>query len=106
MPDCQSNAQRSAGVTGRRLNPNIFERSFAHDAAVSDAVQRHAAGHAQPLHVRFLVNMLDHLEHDFLCDCLYAARQIHLTLRYFCFRLAWATFVEMVDGAICPSWAL
>src|SRR3989442_467509 len=58
MPDCQSNAYRSAGVAGRRLNPNIVEQSFAYDAAVCDAVQRDAASHAEPLHVRFLVNML------------------------------------------------
>ena len=37
-------AQRTAGVAGGRLDPDVLERAFAQDAAVGDAVQGHAAG--------------------------------------------------------------
>ena len=52
MPDEQRRAQRAAGVARGRLNPDVLERPLAQDAAVADAVERHAAGQAQVLHAR------------------------------------------------------
>ena len=38
MPHEQRGAQRAAGVTCRRLNPQAFERTLALEPAVGDAV--------------------------------------------------------------------
>ena len=80
MPDRQSDPDRAAGVACRRLNPDVFERTFAQHAAIGDTIQGHAAGHAQPLHAGFFVDVRSHLEHHFFGDHLDAARQIHLPL--------------------------
>ena len=50
VPDEQSHAQGAAGITGRRLNPDVFKGSLSQDAPVADAVERHTSGHAQVLH--------------------------------------------------------
>ena len=52
VPDEQRRAERAAGVAGGRLDPDVLERPLAQDAAVADAVQRHAAGQAQVLRCR------------------------------------------------------
>ena len=52
-----ADAERAAGVAGRRLNPDVLERPFAQDAAVADAVERHAAGQAQVLHAGLRVDV-------------------------------------------------
>ena len=45
MPHQQRRAKRAACVAGGRLNPETFERPFAQQAAIGDAVQGDAAGH-------------------------------------------------------------
>ena len=40
----QSRAQGATGIAGRRLNPDILERSVAKNFAIGDAIQSNAAG--------------------------------------------------------------
>ena len=53
MPEVQRHAQGAAGVTRRRLDPDLLERALAKDPAVADAVQRDAASQAEVAHARF-----------------------------------------------------
>src|SRR6478752_7393860 len=44
MPDKQGRAERSAGVTGGRLNPNPLERPLAEQSLVRHAIQGNPTG--------------------------------------------------------------
>ena len=57
MPDEQRRAQRTAGVAGRRLNPDVVERPFAQQPAVGHAVERHATGQHEVLQLRFAMHV-------------------------------------------------
>lgn len=46
MPCRERRSERAAGISGRRLNPDTVERTFAQNAPVTDAVERDAACHA------------------------------------------------------------
>jgi hypothetical protein len=48
MPDQLRHAQRAARVARRRLDPELLERPLAEDPTVAHAVERHAAGQAEP----------------------------------------------------------
>src|SRR6266545_3722842 len=106
MPDCESDTNRAAGITSRGLNPDIFKRTFAQDAAIGNAIKGDTSSHAKTLHVCLFVNMADHLEHDFFSNSLDAARQIHITLGYLCFRLARSAFEETIESPVSHSQAL
>ena len=47
MMAAKRGAERAAGVTGRRLDPDAVEGLVAQQLAVGDAVERHAAGEAE-----------------------------------------------------------
>src|SRR6476661_4754056 len=53
VPDHERGAERATGVAGCGLDPNLFEGTFAHDAAVRGAVQRHAASQTKIRFARF-----------------------------------------------------
>jgi hypothetical protein len=42
MVDCERSANRAAGITGRRLNPDPVKLAVAQYLAVGDAIERHA----------------------------------------------------------------
>ena len=50
MPDEQGRPQRTAGIAGRRLDPDVVEVALAEQPAVGHAVERHPAGQDQVLH--------------------------------------------------------
>ena len=81
VPDEERDTERPAGVAGRRLNPQILERSLAEDAAVADTVERDAAGEAQVLHPRLLVYVAGTPEHDLLSHFLDGRGDIHIAMR-------------------------
>ena len=73
----------SGRITGGRLNPNIFKRSFTQNSAVGNTIQRDSAGHTEPLHPRFFVHKARHPKHRFFRNYLDAPRQVHFALRDF-----------------------
>ena len=87
MPDQERRAERAAGVAGRGLNPDVFERPLAQEAAVRDAVQRDAARHAEIFLAGKLVRVARHLQDDLLGHHLDRPRDVHLALGDFRFRL-------------------
>ena len=56
-------AERAAGVSGGRLDPDLLERTFAKDPAVADAVERDAARQTQIFSCRFRDARSRHLQH-------------------------------------------
>ena len=81
VPEAQRHAERAAGIAGRRLDPDLLERAFAQDAAVADAVERHAAGQAQIAHAGLAMRERGHLQHHLFGDVLDRPRQVHFALR-------------------------
>ena len=73
MPDRKRRTQRTTGITGRGLDPDILERPFAQQPAVAHTVQRNAAGQHERLFTRLLVHVPRHAQHDLfghlLHDC-------------------------------------
>ena len=49
MPGNEGGAQRASGISGRRLDPNVFEELFSENPSVGHAVQGHASREAQIL---------------------------------------------------------
>jgi hypothetical protein len=47
MPSGKSRTQRTAGIAGRRLYPEIVKYFLAQQRAVGYAIKRHPAGHNQ-----------------------------------------------------------
>ena len=80
MRKAERHAQRTAGVAGGRLNPDILERPFPLNASVADAVERDAAGHAQLVEPGQLVRRARHLHHHFFGDVLNRSRQVEFPL--------------------------
>ena len=74
-------AHRAAGITGRRLHPDVVEDVLAQQLAVGDAVQRHAAGQADVPGAGFLADRAAETKHDLLGDGLDRRREIHVDLR-------------------------
>ena len=99
MGDPQRDAERPARIARRRLDPDLVERSFPLDTAVADAVQCHAAGHAQVFQARQLVCGARHAQHDFLGDILNRSGEIQLALRQRRFRLARRSFEQPLESA-------
>ncbi len=81
MPDAHGHAKCAARIARRRLDPDLVERSFAEDASVAHAVQRHAACQAEIAHPRFTMGERRHLQHHLFGDFLDRPREVHFTLR-------------------------
>src|SRR5690349_12594131 len=97
MPDEGRHAERAAGIARSRLNPEIFERSFAQDSTVRDAVQGDAAGEAEFLHAGFSVNVPRHSQQNFFGDDLNRSREVHFAFGQGRFRLARRSAEELVE---------
>jgi hypothetical protein len=80
MPCRHSDADRSAGVTGGRLDPQALVRPFPQDAPVPDTVQRHTAGQAEVFRAGFVVNRAGEAEHHLFGNLLDGPRQVHFSL--------------------------
>src|ERR1043165_7720500 len=60
VPRRQSRAERATRITGSRLDPDIFEWSFAQNSSIADAIERDAAGQAKISLTSFTMNVLGH----------------------------------------------
>jgi hypothetical protein len=74
-------AERAAGITRGRLDPEVRERPLAQQPAVADAVERDAARQAQVRRAGACVGGARHPQHDLFAHHLHRAREIHLALR-------------------------
>src|SRR5438445_4669209 len=81
VPDEQSSAKTSARIASGGLEPDVLKWAFTLNYPVRDAIESHAAGHAQIFHTRFLVNVPDDPHHNVLSDLLDAGSDVHVKLR-------------------------
>src|SRR5262249_51178117 len=87
MGEAQRDAERASRIAGRRLDPEIFERSLALNASVAHAVQPPPARHTELLETGPFVRCPRHPEHHFFGDVLNRSREVELALRQRRFRL-------------------
>jgi hypothetical protein len=80
MPGQLRGSQCPAGVTSRRLNPDLLERPLPEQSAVPDAIQGHSSGEAEVGESGLAAGGLRHPQHDLFADDLHRARQVHLFL--------------------------
>jgi hypothetical protein len=78
--DEEGRAERTTRVPRSRLNPEVFERAFADDPPVGDAVECDATRHAEILHAGLLVEVSRDAEHDLLGHALDTRRHIPVEL--------------------------
>ncbi len=78
--DEKRDADGASGIPGRRLNPDLLERTFAEQTAVPDAVERDSTRQAQIFRARFLVHVASHSQHDLFGDLLNGCGQVHFSL--------------------------
>src|SRR5438046_2023757 len=100
MPDELRHAERAAGVSSRRLDPQSPERALAQEAPVGHAVERHAAGETQVLHPGLPLYRARHAQQDLLAHDLDRAREVHLTLRELGFGHPRRPSEELVEGTV------
>src|SRR5688500_6334269 len=98
VPNQLCHTQRTARITGGRLDPQLLERSFAENPTVADAVERHATRETQVLHSGFAMDRACHAQHDLFADHLHGPRKVHLLLRQLRLRLSRRTAEELVEG--------
>ena len=80
VPDEQRRAERSTGITGGGLNPDVVERPLAHEASVGHTIQGHAAGHHEPLLAGLGADVAAHAQDRVLGHGLDAGREVHVVL--------------------------
>src|SRR5439155_1560478 len=94
-------SERTAGVPGRRLNPNILDRPVVQDLAVGDAVQRDTAGEAKPAHAGFRDKAADQAQDHLLGNRLDRCSEIHMPLFQTCLRRTRRSSEEITERAVC-----
>ena len=97
MPGKQRRAERAARIARGRLDPDVIENAFAQNAPVRDAIERDAAGQTKISLSGFLANVPRHSEHDFLGHILDRAREVHVALGQFRFRLTRRAVKQSVE---------
>ena len=100
VPGGKSGSQRAARVARGGLNPDALENSFAQEAAVGHAIERHAAGHAQIFFAGQFPRVSGQPQHDFLRHGLNGARQVHVALFDRLLRFARRAAEERVKASI------
>ena len=103
MPGELRHAERAAGVAGRGLDPELLERALAQQPAVAHAVERDAAGEAEPVEPGLAVHRARHAEHDLLGHDLDRAGEVHLPLRQLGLRLPRRAAEQPVERARSSS---
>lgn len=76
----QRAAEGRAGVTGRRLDPDVVEGALGHQAGVGHAVERHAARHGEAVVARPSVQPAGQVEQDLLQAQLNRSSQVGVIL--------------------------
>src|SRR5687767_1405812 len=97
MPYEQRGAQGAAGVAGRRLHPDVFERTLAKEAAIGHAVECDSSGHDEIAAAGRLMRGPRHPEDALLGDALDAGGQIHMPLLECGLRLPRRTTEQLVE---------
>ena len=80
MPDHGSRTQRTAGITGGGLDPDVFKGTFTQQAAIGHTVECHAAGQAEVFFAGIGMQRAGKTQHHFFGHGLNGCRQIHLAL--------------------------
>ena len=80
MPDEQGRTQRSAGITGRRLDPDVVECSVAQQATIGHTIEPDATRDDQVPHAGLCSNVAADAKDDLLGHILDAGRQVHVPL--------------------------
>src|SRR5207245_6623920 len=78
--DPQGCAERSAGVTSRRLNPGLFEEAGIAQHRVHDAIERNAASHRQVTFATRMTKPRGKCKHCFLERTLQRGSKIEVLL--------------------------
>src|SRR6185503_6640575 len=73
--------QRSAGIAGRGLEPEIIEDAFRVELAIGDAIECDAAREAQISRACFSAYAARDLEDDLFRHALYRGGDVHVELR-------------------------
>src|SRR5689334_17307107 len=87
MPGKQRRAKRAARVARSRLNPDSVENAFAQKEPARDAVERDSARQTKISLCGFFANVPRHSQYDFIGYILDRAREVHIVLCKFRFRL-------------------
>ena len=80
MPDEQGRPEGTAGITRRRLDPEIVKVAFAEQTAIGHAVKCHAAGQDEVIQSRSRPHMSTDPEHGLLGYGLDAGGHVHVPL--------------------------
>jgi hypothetical protein len=99
----QSRADGAAGVSGRRLHPDIPERLLAQNFAVGDAVERDAAGQAKIFRSALARKAARQPQHDLFSHLLHGGGEIHVTLLQSFRRIARLAAEQRVEPAVGRS---
>jgi hypothetical protein len=81
MPYELCHSKRTTRIASGRLNPQLFEGTFALKPAIADAVECYPTGQAEPPKSGLAVCRARHPQHDLLADDLDRPSEIHLLLR-------------------------
>ena len=73
-------ADRAAGITRRRLNPDALEGTIAQNLAIGDAIERDATSKAEIFNLVCLRKVARHAQHDFFGDLLHGRGKVHVAL--------------------------
>ena len=76
----QRRPERAAGITGRRLHPDVAEAAVAQHLAVGHAVERYAAGETQVFHAGLGGEAAGEAQHGLLEHRLDRCREVHVLL--------------------------
>src|SRR5262245_50222396 len=106
MPDKQSYPQGATRIARGGLNPDVFERAFTQDTAVTYTVQRHPSGKTEVFHPRLGIQITGSAEHDLFGYLLDGGRNIHLPLGDWGVRLPRRTTKKDVELLRCHGQAL
>ena len=78
MPNRKSCADRAAGVTGGRLDPDVLEGAVAQNLAVGNAIERDAAGKTEIIETVLARERTSQPEHDLFGDLLNRGCNVHV----------------------------
>ena len=81
IPNEQCRAECATSIAGGRLNPDVFEHSFAQDSAIANAIERDAAGKTKIFFSGHGADVMAHSQHNFFGDLLNACSDVHVKFR-------------------------
>ena len=100
MIGAERGAERPARIARRRLNPNLLEEIRAQQLSVRDAVERDAAGKAEPFLRSLLRDTARERDNNILAYALDRGGEVHFLLRQQFFRFARRSAKQRVEPRI------